>query len=120
MLIYGRNSSGRKKPSAKQLKMRQERKEFFAGILNGRKVSRPNNMPDLSVNNPVPLSNNLHVSGGYKRSIDDYKWRRGREETSETVKEIEKKKSRIAPAFNKGAVQYITDETDPTFLGRKM
>lgn len=33
--------------------------------------------------------------------------------------EIERKKKRIAPAYNKGAYQYITDGTDPSDLGRK-
>lgn len=37
----------------------------------------------------------------------------------EAQKEIEKKKLRVAPAFNKGGYQYITDETDPSDLGRK-
>lgn len=34
--------------------------------------------------------------------------------------EIERKKQRIAPAYSKGAYQYITDETDPRELGRKL
>jgi hypothetical protein len=122
MLIYGKTSSGRKKKTTKQNRLAQERRDFFASVLNGRKANRPNNMPDLSCgNNKLPeLSNNLHVSGGFKRSVDDYKWRRGREESTDTIKEIERKKSRVAPAFNKGANQYITDGTDPTFLGRKI
>lgn len=34
--------------------------------------------------------------------------------------EIEKKKQRTAPLYNKGPVQYITDDTDLTTLGRKV
>lgn len=34
--------------------------------------------------------------------------------------EIEKKKKRIAPLFNKGGLQYITDDTDLTTVGRKI
>lgn len=33
--------------------------------------------------------------------------------------EIEHKKSRVAPLFNKGAYQYITDEYDTKDIGRK-
>jgi hypothetical protein len=33
--------------------------------------------------------------------------------------EIAKKIKRIAPLYNKGAAQYITDETDPKTIGRK-
>lgn len=34
--------------------------------------------------------------------------------------EIEKKKKRIAPLYNKGGLQYITDDTDLTTVGRKI
>lgn len=34
--------------------------------------------------------------------------------------EIEKKKKRIAPHFSKGPYQYLTDDTDPTTVGRKI
>jgi hypothetical protein len=34
--------------------------------------------------------------------------------------EIERKKKRIAPLYNKGGLQYITDDMDLTTLGRKV
>lgn len=34
--------------------------------------------------------------------------------------EIQKKKNRVAPLYNKGGYQYITDDTDTTTLGRKV
>lgn len=33
--------------------------------------------------------------------------------------EAKRKSKRVAPLFNKGAYQYITDETDPKTIGRK-
>lgn len=42
------------------------------------------------------------------------------QETPETRAEILRKAASIAPAYNKGAYQYITDGTDPTTLGRKI
>ena len=33
--------------------------------------------------------------------------------------ETERKKQRVAPAYNKGPTMFITDETDPSDLGRK-
>jgi len=121
MLIYTHSRSKRRKPSAKALRLRDERKDFFAAILKGRKGSRNDTMPDLSCeSNVAPLSNNLYASGGFKRSVDDWKWKRDREESVETVKEIERKKTRTAPAFSKGAYQYITDGADPSTLGRKI
>ena len=121
MLIYGRNTSGRKKPSKKALRLRQERKDFFAALLPPKGRVKINNMPDLSCESKAaPLSNNIHTSGGFKKSVDDYKWKKDKVETAETIKEIERKKTRVAPAYNKGATMYITDETDPVSLGRKI
>lgn len=126
MLIYTHQKSRRKKLSAKQLRLNAERAEYFKslGIKKVKHADRSYNLDCsfLAINiqpNPVPLSNSI-VAGGYKRSVDDYKWKRDREESAETIKEIERKKTKVAPAFNKGAVQYITDDTDPTHLGRKL
>jgi len=41
-------------------------------------------------------------------------------ESDEVRAQILAKSTRLAPAYNKGAVQYITDESDPRFLGRKV
>ena len=56
----------------------------------------------------------------YKRSIDDYKWKRGVTESKETAAEIEAKAKRIAPLYNKGPAAYITPETDLLSLGKKV
>ena len=126
MLIYTRQSSGRKKPSKSKrfLQAQVEHQKFLAsvGFFGKRKnVDRPYNMPDLSIeSSAAPLSNRLDFDGGYKRSIDDHKWKRDRVESKATIEEIERKKTRVAPAYNKGATQYITDGADPTTLGRKL
>jgi len=39
-----------------------------------------------------------------------HKWKRGAGETEATVKEIRRKASKIAPAYNKGALQYLSDD----------
>ena len=118
-LVYTKTSSGRKKPSAKTLRLREERKAYFAAILKDSKPERAINLPEpLPRKTLPPLSNS--VGNGFKRSVDDYKWKRDREESAATIKEIERKKTRVAPAFNKGAVQYLTDGTDPATIGRKI
>jgi hypothetical protein len=38
------------------------------------------------------------------------KWKKGACETEATVTEIRRKASKIAPAYNKGALQYLPDE----------
>ena len=68
----------------------------------------------------APLSNNIHLVGGFKRSILDYRWKKDAQETSQTIAEIEKKAKRIAPAYSKGSDQYITDGADITTIGRKI
>jgi hypothetical protein len=119
-LVYTKTSSGRKKPSKKTLRLREERKAYFESIKKSAKTKTTlDNMPAPFEKKALPpLSNS--VGNGFKRSVEDYKWKRDREETAATIKEIEKKKSRIAPAFNKGATQYITDGADVQTLGRKI
>ena len=120
MFVYVRNTSKRKKPSKKTLQLRDQRKDFFAAILGNKKFKRPDYSPDLSVEvRTSPCSDSI-PGYGFKKSVDDWKWKRDREENAETIKEIERKKNRVAPAYNKGATQYITDGADPKTLGRKV
>jgi hypothetical protein len=37
-------------------------------------------------------------------------WKRGAQESEATVREIRRKASKIAPAYNKGALQYLPDD----------
>lgn len=118
-LVYIKTSSGRKKPSKKTLRMREERKAYFAAILKGSRKERPINLPEpLPRKELPPLSNS--VGNGFKRSVDDYKWKRDREESVATAKAIEEKKKRLAPIYSKGPVQYLTEGTDPNTLGKKV
>lgn len=118
-ILYTHNRSSRKKPSEKVLRLREERKSYFAGLLKDRpRKERTLNITEREVKVLPPLSNS--VGNGFKRSVEDYKWKRDREETVATIKEIERKKTRVAPAYNKGAVQYLTDGTDPATIGRKI
>ncbi len=41
-----------------------------------------------------------------------HKWKRGVRERKATVAEIRRKASKIAPAYNKGALQYLPDERE--------
>ena len=98
MLIYSNDRSKRKKPSKKTLQLRQERKDFFAAILGNKKFKRPDYSPDLSVEvRTSPCSDSI-PGYGFKKSVDDWKWKRDREENAETIKEIERKKNQIGRA----------------------
>ena len=118
-LVYTKTSSGRKKPSAKTLRLRDERKAYFASVLKDSAKERPINLPEPMIKrNLAPLSNS--VGNGFKRSVDDYKWKRDREESAATTKAIEEKKKRLAPIYSKGPVQYLTDGADVQTLGKKV
>lgn len=123
-IIYTNQSSGRRKRKKTSKRLAQARLEHQSFLLS-MGCFKPNigpvaSFPDLSVKSVAPTSNNLHNKGGFKRSIDDYKWRRDQAETKETVEAIENKKTRIAPLWNKGPAAYICDGEDLTTLGRKV
>ena len=69
----------------------------------------------------APMTNTIPGGIAAKRDkLNDHKWKRGLEETAETIKEIQNKAARTAPAYSKGAYQYITDGADVKTLGRKI
>jgi hypothetical protein len=82
-------------------------KKAFAGNV------RINNKPDLTTSNPYQLSNS--VGNGYKKGIMENLHK----EAPEVQKEIMAKAARTAPAYSKGAYQYITPGADLSDVGRK-
>ena len=120
--VYVRDRSKRKKPSVKVIEANRSHDEFIAEILKGKSNGPRKFVYDLSVDKAgvAPVSDSIPGGGGFRRSIDDYKWRRDAVEKKETIQEIERKKSRIAPLWNKGGTMYISDATDPTTLGKKV
>lgn len=78
------------------------------------------NFPDLTFHKPSAMLSNSIPSNGFKRDLDDHKWKRGAQESREAIQEAERKRKRIAPYTNKGALMYITDDDDKKSLGRKI
>jgi hypothetical protein len=122
-IIYTNQSSGRKKPSnSKRLaQARAAHGEFLKTIgytkpLRGMSYS----FPDLSVKVVSPTSDNLYVAGGYKRTIDDYKWRKGQTESKETIEAIERKKKQIVIPYNKGPTMLLNRSDDLSSIGKKV
>jgi hypothetical protein len=62
--------------------------------------------------NPAPTSNRIPGSAPASDLMHAHKWRRGAQETEATVTEIKRKATRIAPAYNKGALQYLPGGKD--------
>jgi hypothetical protein len=55
----------------------------------------------------APTSDRIPGSAATTDLLSSHKWKRGAEEKSSTIREIERKRARIAPAYNKGALQYL-------------
>jgi len=71
-------------------------------------------VPDYSVDrNPAELSNS--IGNGFKTGV----MANLHKEKPEVQKEIMAKADRTAPAYSKGAYQYITPEADLSDIGRK-
>lgn len=76
------------------------------------------NLPDLSTirkPNLPPLSNGF----GNGLTTDNSILTHMHKESPEVQAEIERKRTRTAPLYSKGAYQYIGDSDDPTSIGRK-
>jgi hypothetical protein len=125
MIIYTHSRSKRKKSKSKRLaQATAEHKAFLASVGYVKRRRTVADFPNLKGENDVernvaPVSNAIPANG-FKRSVDDWKWRRDRQESVGTIQEIERKKKQVAPLWNKGATMFISDQTDPTTLGRKV
>ena len=68
--------------------------------------------------NTIPTSDRITRTEGKRDLIYEHLWKKDRQETKETVNEIQRKAKSIAPAYSKGSYQYITG--DVKTLGRKI
>ena len=59
-----------------------------------------------------PTSNRIPGAAPASDLLNAHKWRRGAEEKESTIKEMHLKRTRIAPAYNKGALQYLPPDFD--------
>jgi hypothetical protein len=112
------NLSSRKKSkkSAKDIQQELEHQKFLKRMgVKGFDGKRTAEIPSYKVENSVPLSNS--IPGGTFKKKDLYSMTKN--ESKEVAEEIRRKANRVAPAYNKGATQYITPGTDLSDLGRK-
>ena len=71
--------------------------------------------------NAAPMTNTIPGGIAAKRDkLNDHKWKRDHQESAATVQAMQDKAARTAPAYSKGAYQYITEGTDAKYLGRKI
>jgi hypothetical protein len=57
-----------------------------------------------------PTSDRIPASAPATDFMHAHRWKKGVTENAATVKEIRRKASKIAPAYNKGALQYLPDD----------
>lgn len=120
-LIYTNTTSKKRKKTKKQRELEESHAAFLRAMgYSGKKKERKRLTQDSESES---RTSNIPSEGSftpcYKQELDSWKWKKGREESQETINEIERKKKQIAPAYNKGGYQYITEGTDPSDLGRK-
>ena len=96
----------------------KKRHRVFKGVRDPN--YKVNSFPSLKVDKPglAPVSNTI-TSVTVTRDPLEHKWKKGKEETPETVEEIERKAKRIGIAYNKGAYQYIDSAETAKHLGKK-
>ena len=58
----------------------------------------------------TPTSDRIPGTAPADDFMHAHKWKRGVREDVATVREIRRKALRIAPAYNKGALQYMPDD----------
>jgi hypothetical protein len=92
------------------------------GYFTGTKTATKKFTYSLAVeSNAAPMANTIPGGIAAKRDkLNDHKWKRGSEESAATVQAMQDKADRTAPAYSKGAYQYITDGTDAKYLGKKI
>jgi hypothetical protein len=59
-----------------------------------------------------PTSDRIPGSAVAKDLLHEHKWKEGTEETKATVREMRRKATQIASAYNKGALQYLPKGID--------
>jgi hypothetical protein len=105
-----------KKPNAKLAAAQAAHAKWLAKMNITKPTQKVGLFPDLSVESKIPLGNQL--GNGFKTGVFENVYR-GREKP-EVVAQIEDKKKRIAPLFNKGGLQFIDSAVDPKTIGRKV
>lgn len=125
--------NSKRKPSAKQQKAQAEHEAWLRsrGLHLEQLSSKPRTPTRklkqvITVDTSTQPCSNGFAPAGAKRSVFDSKWKKLYEDDPEMAKreaaavaEAEAKSKRIAPAYSKGAYQYITGTTNLGDLGNK-
>jgi hypothetical protein len=129
---YNNFGNNKKKPTAKQFRAKQEHEKFLKKMnIHPDQLSARRQAPHKlqhsvhAVSNGLDCSNGFDV-GGFKKSVFDSDWKNAYEDDPQmaareqaAIQDARAKSKRIAPAYNKGAYQYITLESNLSDIGKK-
>jgi hypothetical protein len=82
------------------------------GPLRGARPSPLEATPHRRAPKLAPTSDHVPAPVSARDLLHAYRWKRGAGETPETVKAMLRKATQIAPAYNKGALQYLPGGID--------
>jgi hypothetical protein len=111
-------AAARKKKQARESAARalQETKARFgidaAGPLKGAISSPLAAVTQRRAPKTAPTSDRIPGAAPAKDVLHEHKWKEGAEETKATVRAMRRKAAQIAPAYNKGALQYFPKGID--------
>lgn len=123
----------KKTPSAKLVRAQQEHDQYLRkmGLHPEQLAAKPKSAPRkltkvVTVDTTGPQVSNRFAPGGAKRSVFDSEWKRTYDDDPEmaaresvALAQAKAKTKRIAPAYSKGAYQYITSISNLGDLGNK-
>lgn len=115
------SAKGKKTSNTSSLRAAKEKHEKWLisqGLSSDKLVKSTKSItafPDYKTKENAKLSNNIAVKGGFKNGVLDNLHK----ESPEVQKAILEKAKRTAPAYSKGAYQYITDGANLSDLGKK-
>ena len=111
------NEWRRKQKAKEEERKKLEQTKRRLGITNPRRlqgiVANPLvSSPAYRVGNTIPTSDRIVQTMGKRDLLYEHRWKKEIRENDETVKEMYRKASRIRPAYNKGALQYLPKDFD--------
>lgn len=110
-------TNSKKKKAANSYRNDPEYKAFLKRMgVKGYNGERTAEVPSLKVENSVPLSDTIPGGSFSKKDIHSMT----KNESKKVADEIRRKATCVAPAYNKGAYQFITEGTDLHTLGKKV
>lgn len=115
------SSKGKKVPNTSSQRSAREKHEQWLRSQGlaldqlSKKERQVTALPDYKVKENAKLGNNIAVKGGFKNGVMDNLHK----ETPAVQRAILEKAKRTAPAYSKGAYQYITDGANLSDLGKK-